>query len=455
MVTLEATRRLARAAIPFFRECGEGDPSRPVLAAFDTRAHSAAIAREGASVLAAAGLPVLLADGPVPTPVVTHQLLERACSGAFMATASHNPAEDHGVKLFSAAGLAIADDASRAIEGRMNDCSAEPGDGAENRPQLVAAGLWCRDHADSLMRLLARTGGGLDALRVHYDAMHGASGALMPGLLEALGAEVAPLRCDPDPRFGGGAGPDPSPQGLAWLAERIRKDQCGGIGLATDGDGDRFGVVAEGGRILSEPEVIALLVDHLASSGAVASGVALTAGAGTLVRRVARMHGIPVRLVSAGFKHLSRALVGGQAEVAAEESGGFAIAAHALDKDGMLAGLLVAQIAASSANGLSGRLDALHERFGRFCSTRIAVPARSGLTERFGSLCAAPPERLGTAAVVQSSIQGGLFLEFDDGFALLRRSGTEPVFRIYAEAREPIGLMQRLRDCQDLLGLGA
>jgi phosphomannomutase len=179
------------------------------------------------------------------------------------------------------------------------------------------------------------------APRVFYDAMHGAGSGVLDGVLRDVGVPVTALRAAPDPRFGGEA-PDPAAARLDALRRWVSRGSGARIGLATDGDADRLVAVDASGRVLSSAESAALLVDHLARTGRIANGVALSVAVGSLVERVARSHGLAVHRGPIGFKHLARGLGTGAVDAAADESDGFAWGRFGRDKDGILAGCLLA-----------------------------------------------------------------------------------------------------------------
>jgi phosphomannomutase len=286
---------------------------------------------------------------------------------------------------------------------------------------------------------------------VVYDAMHGAGAGVLDGALKQAGSRVEVLRGEPDPRFGGGA-PDPGVATLPALRSRLRAGRGRRLGLATDGDADRIAVVAEGGRWLSETEVMALLVDHLALSGRVRKGLAVSLATGSLVVRVAEAHGLAVERCPIGFKHLSRALAAGSADVAADESGGFALGSFGVDKDGILAGCLMAELVAGERRPLLERLESLRARHGGGVCGRAARPVHEGARKRLEALRRSPPARLDGAVVERVQWREGLYLTLSDGFVMLRVSGTEPVVRIYAEAPGPRLLRRRLGSGAQLLG---
>ncbi len=280
-------------------------------------------------------------------------------------------------------------------------------------------------------------------LSVVYDAMHGAGAPVLTCALERLGARVTLLRGEPDPRFGGTA-PDPAPERLRDLARSVRRGRGLRIGLATDGDADRFAALDAGGRVLSETQAIALLVDHLARSGRIRRGVALSIATGSLVERVAASYGLAVTRHPIGFRFLSQALASGAADAAADESGGFALGSFGAEKDGILSGCLLAELVAASRTPLRTCLAALERRHGRCHGARVALAAEPRSLAALASVRAAPPTRVAGRRVREAIASDGLRLVFDDGFLLLRASGTEPVLRLYAEASHPRELARRL-----------
>jgi phosphoglucomutase len=301
-----------------------------------------------------------------------------------------------------------------------------------------------------LSRLAARLPRPAGHVRVVYDALHGTGSGVCDRALAALGANVTTLHARRSARFGGCA-PDPTPERLRDLARAMRRVRRPGLGLATDGDADRYAVVDAGGRPLTETQALALLVDHLAQSGRVRRGVALSIATGSLVEHVARAHGLAVERHPIGFKHLSRALAEGRADVAGEESGGFAWDPIARDKDGILACALFTEMVASSGEDLRARLRRLERRYGRRVCGRIALAATDRLRARLAALAQAPPDRVGAARVRDVDLRDGVRVGFDDGFAMWRASGTEGALRIYAEAPDPRALARRFEDASALL----
>ncbi|HEU4431627.1 MAG TPA: hypothetical protein VFT98_22905, partial [Myxococcota bacterium] len=370
--------------------------------------------------------------------IAAFQVRARRAAAGYVVTASHNAPEYLGVKIFAAGG----EGAARGFVDRI----------ARRANALRDAGELRRGRArplrDAPRAYIARLASQLDVAsirrarpRVLYDAMHGAGAGALDRALRALGARVETRRASADPRFGGGA-PDPTRARLRGLGAAVR---AGGFafGVASDGDADRFVLLDAQGRLLSETEALALLVDHLAATRRIARGLALSVATGSLAERVACAHGLAVRRVGLGFSALSAALRDGRADVAGEESGGFCWRPLGLDKDGIAAAAIALE-AIAHGEPLHGRRARLARTHGRSACGRAATPASDRTLRALAALGAAPPARVAGAPVREAVPMDGLRLRFDDGFLHWRASGTEPVIRVYAEAASPSALTRRL-----------
>jgi phosphoglucomutase len=443
--TFPRLRAAMHGVAGWFGEQGRG---REVIVAHDTRFLGERMAELAARVLRQHGMHAVLARGPEPTPVVVRAIPRRRAAGAVILTASHNAPEYQGLKVFDARGVPLADAQARRIEARIP--AADPGapSDAAPVPRVALRAAYLRALRGQLDR---RSLEGAE-VKVIYDAMHGAGAGVLDRVLEGLGLPVRVLRGEPDPGFGGSP-PDPSPRHLRELTRVVRRLRGPRLGLATDGDADRYAVLDADGRMLSETESLALLVDHLARTGRAERGVAISIATGSLVERVAAAHGLAVRRHPIGFKHLAHALASGEADVAGEESGGFALSRFGNDKDGMLASCLLVEIAATSRQPLRVRLAELARRHGSFVCGRRALPGGERAREALASWLAAPPTQVDGDRVRQVSRADGLHLSLDDGFLMLRASGTEPLLRVYAEARGAQRLRRRLAAGEALLGV--
>jgi phosphoglucomutase len=441
-ITAPRTRALAKAVAAWAAEQQRGRPR--LLVAHDTRFLGATLARIAQGTLARHGATALGVASPTPTPVVAHAVREGRADGAWIVTASHNRPSDQGVKLIAKWGGGVTAEQARRIEALACAALARP-PAARPTPDPAPPLDLVPPYLETLVELLDRGRG-----RVVYDALHGAGAGVCDRALRAMGVSVELRNGAQRPRFGGRA-PDPTRERLADLARAVRRTRGALLGLATDGDADRFAVLDAAGRAFTETEALALLVDHLARTGRMRRGVAISIATGSLVEAVAREHGLDVERHPIGFKHLSRALAEGRADVAGEESGGFAWEPVARDKDGILACALFAELA--SAASPRERLRALERRHGRRVCGRVAHPARPAAHARLAALASSPPSRIGGDPVRAVDLRDGVWLRLDDGFVMLRASGTEAVLRVYAEAANARALAERFEAGAQLLGL--
>ena len=444
----------ARAAVTgvarWVRENGAG---ARVWVAHDRRFLGERFAAEALAVLAAEGLRPILVQSPVATPVVSHGVVRRRVAAALIFTASHNPASYQGLKVLGAEGGSLGRAATDRIEvlanAALHDGSETPPGSPPLRPRRSLDLL--RPYLGDLVRRLDARALRRSGLTVVYDALHGAGAGVLDAALVRVGVHVSTRNGESDPVFGGAA-PDPVPARLVPLCRAVRRGSGLRLGLATDGDADRLAVVDAAGRCLTETQTLALLVDHLAATGRIHRGVALSVATGSLVERVASSHGLSVKRHPIGFSHLTRALVDGAADVAGEESGGFALESFSRDKDGILAGCFVAELVAIRRRPLRALVQELERRYGASACGRTALPATAPLSAALDRLTESPPDRVGRERVRGADTACGLRLELADGFLLLRASGTEPVIRLYGEARSEAGLRARLRTGARLLG---
>jgi len=437
--TFERARAVASAVARWVSRSG----AKPrVVVAHDSRFLGERFAEAAAAVLAGAGVRPIRADGPVPTPVASFAVRRRRAACGIIFTASHNPPQYQGLKIVAPWGGGATEEITRDLERWAAEALAAgpPGEAEPPGSRVDLIG----PYLDRLLECVDRAALRRSRMRLFYDAMHGVGAGVLDEALRRCGIAVEVRRGDLDPRFGGQA-PDPGAPRLVGLSREVRRAKGLRLGLATDGDADRFSAIDADGRPLSETAALALLVDHLARTGRVRHAVAVSIATGSLVERVARSHGLAVHAFPIGFKHLSRALLENRADVAGEESGGFAWGPVARDKDGILAGCLLAEIVAVTRAPLGATLAALERRHGRSACGRIAVNTDARTLQGFAALQRAVPARVDATRVRACDETDGLRLTLDDGFLMFRRSGTEPALRIYAEAPGPRRLARRLR----------
>jgi len=427
--TFETARSVARAAAVAMREMDVPERVDRSTAAvgFDRRFISAEVAEGVAEELAAAGYRVLLADRPVPSPAVSHLVVEQGIVGGLVITASHNPAIWNGLKFkgwYGGSGLP----SMYALISRSLGVAAPRGEGEIERTDFLG------DYAAAIRAQLDVTAIAESGIRILHDPIHGASAGL-PGLV--IGEKrVETIRGEVNPAFGG-VNPEPIPENLVAAHDAMRGARGAfAMAICNDGDGDRLGVLDEQGRYVSPHKIIALLTLDFARRKKLTGEVVKTFSTTRLVERIGEALGIVVHETPIGFKYVADLMLTRNVMLGGEESGGIGFGSFLPERDGVLSGLLVAEAIAATGKPLSEMIDAMEQEFGRTEYARRDIRATTDrcerLLERAGS--GELDDAFGLELARRESIDG-VKLSFGTGaWILFRRSGTEPLIRIYCEA---------------------
>jgi phosphomannomutase len=441
-LTFDAVFRVVDAMAAWTVDPANPDPGDPwtLPLVHDTRFLSPELAEESALRLAAKGFRVLLTDQPVPTPCASWHVKSRGLRGGIAVTASHNPALWNGVKYkshFGGSATPATYDAISRSAGRS--LPPRPG-GAAERDDLRTP---YRDAIAGCVDLDAIRSAGLSVL---VDSMHGASGTLLAEIVEAgHSTRVTTIRADRNPSFGG-VNPEPIPQNLGASQAALAAGRFDVV-VATDGDGDRLGVLDGGGRFVTPHRILALLAESLAARGRIGGGIAKTFSTSLLLDRVAARLQIPVYETPVGFKHIAEKMMSGEVGIGGEESGGLGVSFFLPERDGVLSGLLVLEAVAHAGVSLESLLARQDATYGALAFGRrdlyFPVPFLRSFLEK---LEAAPPmSRSGQRVTAVSSLDGVKLSFAARGWLLHRLSGTEPMIRIYAEHEDP-SLIEPLLD---------
>jgi phosphoglucomutase len=417
------------------------NPHPTLLVAHDTRFFSEEFAFAAAAELADHGVKPLRCKGATPTPAVACEIRRRKVDGAINFTASHNPAEYHGLKFSAGDGGPALPEVTRDIEAR----AAKRGARRAERSSAFPSPHDGRDfeQVDIAPPYVARLGELVrfaelkkqSAPRIVYDALHGCgAGYLDRTLVEHGIAGCETIRAERDVLFEG-SGPDVSEENLKKLAAATTAHKAQ-IGLATDGDADRFGIVDAQGRWISPNHVLGLLYDYLIESRGLNLDAARSVATSHLLDAVAAKHGRKIRQTPVGFKYIGQLILQDAIVLGGEESAGLSIRGHIPEKDGILACLLVAEMIAARQAPIDEQLRELFRQLGREfwpLRTNLQLPedVKARVLERLKSDFS---EFLGKR-VARADRTDGLELAFDDGsWILLRLSGTEPLMRVYTES---------------------
>ena len=438
--TFTNLRRVTRAIARLLRE-ESGSRAPRLFVGYDTRFLSEILAREVAHTLEAEGVRARLSNDFVPTPVVAHAIRKGRFDGGVNLTASHNPAEYNGLKFSTRDGAPAPYEVTKKIESFIREIP----DGAPSAPATKRPALRELDPAPAsrkdLQRFFDRRVIQRSGLKVVADPVYGAGRGYLPAVLGRT--VIGSIRTERDATFGG-HGPDCNEKHLGPLLAEVRRTRAD-LGLATDGDADRFGIVDRGGRYVPSNLVLALLADYLLETRKFRSGIARSVATTHLLDDVAAYHNVAHFETPVGFKHFQSLLLGGQAFLAGEESSGLSIAGHVPEKDGVLAGCLVAEMVSRRRRSLADQIKDLFRKVGPRHSRRedhhVTPEQMTAVRRRLEN----PPSTLAGRRVIEvKTIDGTKMIREDAAWLLIRLSGTEPVVRCYAEAKDPSELTRLL-----------
>jgi alpha-D-glucose phosphate-specific phosphoglucomutase len=409
--------------------------SRGVLIGYDTRFLADQFALRVSDVLAANGFQVSLMDRPFPTPYVSFEVKRQGLAGGVMVTASHNPPEFCGIKFKAPFGGSATPAIVNEIESRLflNPPRRLAGVKTEGPAGIerVSPGNEYFAHIKSLIRFDAVQQA---KLRVVADSMHGTGNGLMQEILREYGIECLTIRGNRDPLFGG-VFPEPMEENLGALRTAISESHAD-IGLATDGDADRLGVMDALGNYVNTHQILALLTLHLVRKRGWKGKVVKTFSQSVIIERICQKLSLEYRVVPIGFKNIADLMLREDILIGGEESGGVGIKNHIPERDGILINLLMLEAVAQSGKSLRQMVQEMWKEFGEFHFERsdLHVPLNAGqaLVKR---LKEDPPSQFAGLPVDRVETLDGSKLVFqDESWILFRQSGTEPLLRIYCEA---------------------
>ncbi len=446
--TIPNVRAVAAVIAEYLRRHRPPGRTPVVAVGYDTRFLGETFAAAAAEQLAGAGFTVLLTAGPTPTPTISLMIRLKRLSGGVVITASHNPAAYNGVKFKPYYAGPAEPAMTHWFERHLGRVPA--------RALPLAEGLRRRriQRVDLLPGYLAFIRRFLDfgafrraRLRIAVDAMHGAGDHLVARALAGTPCRVETLAGDPHPTFDGRR-PEPIGEHLEALCRTVRRSRYD-LGLATDGDADRVGVVDGAGRFVTSQETMALLALHLLEDRKWRGGLAKTVAGTNLMARIAEQFHVPIYETPVGFKHIATLIRDGKVLFGGEESGGFGISRVVPERDGTLMGLLIAEMMLHRRQSLAQLVADLRRRFGHWVYHRVDVELEHPLPKTFAlALAKRLPARLAGRPVRRVATTDGVKATLDDGSWLLwRASGTEPLLRVYAEGTSA-------REVRHLLAVG-
>jgi phosphoglucomutase len=426
--TYENVRLVVKSICVYLNETS-GENRQTVIIGHDSRFMGENFAEVASQILKNNGFRVLLCRTPTPTPTISNAIRIEKAAGGINFTASHNPPEYQGIKFSTADGAPALPEITKKIEDFI----------ARNSPTENASGGIIEDYdarpdyLDDLKTkirfdLIAQAKG-----NYAFDALWGTGRGYLDKILLDHNLEVETIHDWRDVTFGGRS-PEPSEDHLDELRGVVLSKKLT-LGLATDGDADRFGIIDANGKFITPNELVALLSDYLAESRGWKEGVARSVATSHLIDRVAENRGLKLYETPVGFKYIGELINEDKIILGGEESAGLSIKGHYPEKDGILACLLAAEAVAVRGKSLTEQLQELYKRVGKLESGKIGVKLTDEIAHSLHEKLLQEPADIGGRKIEKiNRLDGVKFIFADQSWMLLRPSGTEPLVRIYAES---------------------
>ncbi|MBI2853586.1 MAG: phosphoglucomutase/phosphomannomutase family protein [Chloroflexi bacterium] len=428
----------AQGLATYLKDNGLANKSQVI--GYDTRFASEHFASVTAEVLAANGIKVFLSSGAVPTPVTSFGVASTGSGGAVVITASHNPPEYNGFKVKTGSGASAPPEMTTDLERRivealsLGNIKRVPIDRAMKESTVEMVDLM-PPYLEQVSRLVDVNKLRQRNLNVAVDSMYGAGAGYLRKLLSGGRVRLTEIHAERNPIFPGMRQPEPISHNLTELAKLVPGKRFA-VGLATDGDADRVGVMDENGQFLTQLQVFALLCYYLLEIRGERGALVKTTTTTSMIFRLADLYGVKAFETPVGFKYVAPVMMSNNALVGGEESGGYGFRGHIPERDGILAALYFLDFMARTGKTPSQLLELLYSKVGPHYYDRIDLTFEAEKRQRIvANLKQANPARVLGKDVVRVDRSDGLRLFLsDNSWLFMRLSGTEPVLRIYAES---------------------
>jgi phosphomannomutase len=448
-------RRVAGAIASYVLK--KEDPSRGVIVGYDTRFASPRAARVTAEVLAGAGIPVKLANDYTPTPAISLAVRDRGAAGGVIITSSHNPWNWNGVKFKGRFGGSATPAIMKVIEEevRVNAMPSGRGAGIEEvdlKPPYIEKVCQFAN-----LDLIATA-----KFKFAVDSMYGSGRGVLAGVFRERGIEHVAIRQELNPLFPG-INPEPIEPHVAMLQQTVIKERCH-AGLATDGDADRIGAVAEDGSFVDSHKIFSVLLRWLLERKQWPGDVVRAFNTTRMVDRIAARHGRKLHECSIGFKYIADLMMEREIVMGGEESGGLGYSRYLPERDGILNSLLLANVMAEERKPLGQLVADLQREYGPHFYGRLDLHIPEDVKQSAIQRARSDgTKRLGKYSVIQKAGLDGVKFFLDapksgngaEAWVLFRASGTEPLLRVYAEAASPELVTEILSSAEAFVDLSA
>ena len=394
---------------------------------FDTRFMSDRFAEVVAGVFKNNGIKVTLSDRPIPTPALSFTVKSRKMDLGIMITASHNPAEYNGFKIKMPSGGAAGQEVTKAVEDRLGKTPVRESGIGEF--EIGKADL-TKDYVKFIRSYIDLKKIKNKKFKVLVDAMYGSGNSFIAGILEGTSIKLEFLRNTVNPSFPGSR-PEPLEEHLGELKRRVKAEKFD-LGIALDGDADRIAAVAPGGVFIHPQKILGLLALHLHQDRGWSGGIVKTIAGTTMVDNIAKYLKVKLYETPVGFKYISNLMETQDVVAGGEEAGGMGVKGYIPERDGTVAGLLLIEMMVYRNKNILEILNGMEKQFGKYYYVRDDLRLSKRVEPRKENL---PKELLGKRVVEVKDYDGIKLICDDESWLMLRGSGTEPIMRIYAEAK--------------------
>ena len=440
--TFENIAKVALATANFYKQ--HKKIKNGIIVGYDSRFLSQEFAEKVAEVIGNRGIKVILSDKISSTPMVSMLTKKLNAAGGVVITASHNPAKYNGFKIKGDFGGPAFPETIEKVEKELKKVIKSNVVSKKSFQELLEKGVikeidftsvYIEDIKSKINIDLIKSSG----IKIAYDAMHGAGQGVMDQILPLK----VSIRGDFNPSFGG-SHPEPLPQNTPGLIEAIVKNGCD-IGIATDGDADRIGAFDEKGNFVDSHRIFALLLKYFVEEKKMTGEVAKSFSVSQIIDKMCKKYGLVLHETPVGFKYLCQLMIERDILIAAEESGGLAVKGHLPERDGTYIGLLLAEIMATRKMKLSALVNELMSEFGWHYFNRYDARLTEKEKNRIMAFYNKSPKQLAGFPIQRIETKDGFKLFVENGWVLVRASGTEPLIRFYAEADTPEKVAELLK----------
>ncbi len=452
--TFANVRRCAQGFATYLNK--HGHKGKWVVVGHDKRFLGENFAVAVAEVLAGNGLRVYLTDGASPTPVISYSVVARQAVGAVNVTASHNPYHDNGFKVRDEHGGAIPPERLKEIESFIPESEAEvkrlllP---EARRQGFVSYFDPDPDYIAHLKTLVDLEPIKEAGLKVLVEPMWGNGAGWFPKLLAGGKTEVIEIHNTRHPLFPEMSRPEPIPPNVD-VGLQATLDHEADVLLINDGDADRVGFGDENGQFIDQLRAYGLLAYYLLEVRGGRGPIVKTISTTKMLNKLAEIYNVPVYETGVGFKFVAPKMLETDALIGGEESGGYAFQGHVPERDGILAGLCFLDMMVRLDRKPSQLLDLLFSKVGAHYYDRIDTPFEGERQDKIDRILSANPETIGGLKVEGLlTIDGYQFQLEDNGWLLIRFSGTEPIIRVYCETTHEDKVQAILQDGLKIAGI--